>query len=97
VRCIVFLPLISMVVGCSSRPLNRRDLRQAATRIESISQEAALFSEFVRDGHATSTLTRTHPEYLKELSNDVAKTLSTSPQENGLSKDQTSLHMFGKP
>lgn|GEM_PF-2500333 len=96
-RCIVFLPLISMVVGCSSRPLNRRDLRQAATRIESISQEAALFSEFVRDGHATSTFTRNHPEYLKELSNDVAKTLSTSPQENGLSKDQTSLHMFGKP
>jgi hypothetical protein len=94
VRYAVFLALISILTGCSTSPLNRQDLHQAATQIESISQEAALFSEFVRDGHATKTFMRTHPDYLKELSGDVAKTLSERSAENGLSQDQTTLQML---
>ena len=93
-RCAAFLALISILTACSTPPLNTQDLHQAATQIESISQEAALFSEFVRDGHATKTFIRTHPDYLKELSGDVAKSLSKSSSESGLSQDQTTLQML---
>src|SRR3954462_10487472 len=83
-----------MLTGCSNSALNRQDLRQAATQIESIAQEAALFSEFVRDGHATNTFARTHPDFMKELSEDIAKTLSQSSAESGLSQSQATLEML---
>jgi hypothetical protein len=94
VRCAVFLALICVLTGCSTPPLNKQDLHQVATQIESISQEAALFSGFVQDGHATKTFIRTHPDYLRELSGDIAKTLSENSAESGLGQDQTTLQML---
>jgi hypothetical protein len=83
-----------MLTGCSNSPLNRQDLRQSASQIESIAQEAALFSEFVRDGHATNTFSRTNPGYIRELSDDVARTLAESPAESGLSQSRITLQML---
>jgi len=66
--------LCVLLAGCSTP-------KQAATQVVSIAAEAELFTEFVRDGHASPAYVSTHPDYLKRLATAASKEVDKSGVE----------------
>src|SRR5947207_9814176 len=93
----VILLSVGMTAACaSSRQMQREDLKSAAAELQSLAAEGALFSEFVADGHATSTYSSGHPEYLRELADSNAKTLAESKAPPGLQDEFDSLRELSR-